>query len=94
MLTLWGEERGITLRYIQPGRPDQNAFIERFNRTSREEVLDAWLFTSLAHVREVTASWLETDNTKRPHDRLGRVPPLTFLPRPTRVPESTYALSA
>jgi putative transposase len=78
-LTLWCEERGITLRYIQPGKPDQNAFIERFNRTYREEVLDAWLFTSMAQVREVTATWLETYNTKRPHDSLGRVPPLTFL---------------
>jgi putative transposase len=94
VLTLWCEERGITLRYIQPGKPDQNAFIERFNRTYREEVLDAWLFTSLAQVREVTATWLETYNTKRPHDSLGRVPPLTFLPRPTRVPESSYPLSA
>ena len=42
-LTLWCEERAITLRYIQPGKPDQNAFIERFNRNYREEVLDAWL---------------------------------------------------
>jgi putative transposase len=93
-LTLWCEERGIALRYIQPGKPDQNAFIERFNRTYREEVLDAWLFTSRAQVREVTATWLTTYNTKRPHDSLGRVPPLTFLPRPTSTPESSYQLSA
>ena len=93
-LPLWCEERGITIRYIQPGKPDQNAFIERFNRTYREEVLDAWLFASLTQVRDVTATWLETYNTKRPHDSLGRVPPLTFLPRSTRVPESNDALSA
>jgi len=93
-MTLWCEERGITLRYIQPGKPDQSAFIERSNRTYQEEVLDAWLFTSLAQVREVTASWLETYNTKRPHDSLGWVPPLTFLPRPSSAPESHYQLSA
>jgi len=93
-LTLWCEERGISLRHIQPGKPDQNAYIERFNRTYRDEVLDAWLFTSLAQVREVTATWLELYNTKRPHDSLGRVPPLTFLPRPTSMPESSYQLSA
>jgi putative transposase len=94
VLTEWCDERGIALRHIQPGKPDQNAFIERFNRTYREEVLDAWLFTSLAQGREVTATWLALYNTQRPHDSLGRVPPLTFLPRPTRVPESTYQLSA
>jgi len=93
-LTGWCEERGIALRYIQPGKPDQNAFIERFNRTYREEVLDAWLFTSRAQVRDVTATWLTIYNTERPHDSLGRVPPLTFLPRPTSAPESSYQLSA
>lgn len=92
-LTLWCEEHGIALRHIQPGRPDQNAFIERFNRTYRTEVLDAWLFTSLAQVREVTATWCDVYNTKRPHDSLGRVPPLTFLPRPTSLLESSFPLS-
>jgi phosphomannomutase len=45
-------------------------------------VLEAWLVTSLPQVREVTASWLQTYNTKRPHESLGRVPTLTVLPRP------------
>ena len=93
-LTDWCAATGIALRHIQPGKPDQNAFIERFNRTYREEVLDAWLFTSLDQVRDVTTAWLMTYNTERPHDSLGRVPPLTFLPRPTHVPESAYELCA
>jgi putative transposase len=92
-LASWCEAHGIALRYIQPGKPNQNAFIERFNRSYRREVLDAYVFASLEQVREVTATWLTTYNTERPHGSLGRVPPLTFLPRPTSTPESSYALS-
>jgi len=89
----WCTAQRIRLGYIQPGKPDQNAFIERFNRTYREEVLDAYLFDSLEQVRAITEAWLTTYNTERPHDSLGQVPPLTFLPRPETVPESTFAVS-
>jgi len=89
----WSKDRGITLRHIQPGKPSQNAFMERFNRTYRTEVLDAYVFESLADVREVTATFLHNYNTRRPHDSLGRVPPLTFLPRPTAADVSSYAAS-
>jgi putative transposase len=92
-LTRWCAQRQIAVQYIQPGKPQQNAYIERFNRSYRTEVLDAYLFDSLAAVREVTAAWLLCYNTERPHDSLGRVPPLTFLPRLTPTPESSYALS-
>lgn len=88
-LTAWCEARGIQLHYIQPGKPSQNAFIERFNRTYRTEILDAYVFGSLSEVRELTTDWLYRYNTKRPHDSLGRVPPLTFRPRPTALLEST-----
>lgn len=91
--TEWCDARGIEKRFIQPGKPDQNAFIERFNRSYREDVLDAYVFGSVDEVREVTAEWLDDYNHERPHDSLGRVPPRTFLPRP-RVPrESSYELS-
>ena len=86
----WCREREIEIGYIQPGKPDQNAYIERFNRSLRGEVLDAWVFESIAEVRAVTEEWLEDYNSERPHDSLGRVPPLTFLPRHGR-PESTHS---
>ena len=88
----WCGAQRIGIGYIQPGKPDQNAFIEGFNRTFREEVLDAYLFDSLDQVREITDAWLATYNTERPHDSLGQVPPLTFLPRPdalTSPPKTT-----
>jgi putative transposase len=91
--TEWCEGRKIDVYYIEPGKLRQNAFIERFNRTYREEVLDAHLFESLEQVHEITASWIPEYNKERPHDSLGRVPSLTFKPRQTSG-ESTLALYA
>jgi putative transposase len=89
----WCLVQRIAIGYIQPGKPDQNAFIERFNRTFREEVLDAYLFDSLEQVQEITDAWLATYNTERPHDSLGQVPPLVFLPRPHAPAESSFEVS-
>lgn len=74
----WCAERGIELRYIQPGKPEQNAFIERFNRTYRTEVLNAYVFESLDQVREISADWLQSYNEERPHDALAGLPPATY----------------
>ena len=74
----WCAERGIELRYIQPGKPDQNAFIERFNRTYRTEVLNAYVFESLDQVREISAEWLQRYNEERPHEALAGLPPATY----------------
>jgi putative transposase len=93
-LTSWCEAHGVAVRYIQPGKPQQNAFMERFSRTYRTEVLDAYVFTHLDDVRTVSSDFLTTYNTERPHDSLGRVPPRTFLPRPTAPEESHYEWSA
>ena len=89
----WCLAQLIAIGYIQPGKPDQNAFIERFNRSFREEVLDAYLFDSLEQVSEITEAWLETYNTERPHDSLGQVPPLAFLPRPDAPVQSAFEVS-
>ena len=92
-LTNWSRTRGINMQYIQPGKPSQNAFVERFNRTYRDEILDAYVFESLAEVRDLTTTFLHNYNTRRPHDSLGRVPPLTYLPRPTAADLSRYPSS-
>ena len=81
VMTGWCEQHSIELRYIQPGKPDQNAFIEPFNRTYREEVLNAWVFDSLDEVREIAAAWIRQYNEERPHDALGSLPPTVFRKR-------------
>ena len=62
---------GIAIQYIQPSKPNQNAYIERFNRTYRNEHLDPYLFTSLDDVREAIYRWMLEYNEERPHDPLG-----------------------
>ena len=78
VFTDWCEDNGIELVYIQPGKPNQNAYIERFNRSYRTEVLNPYLFTSLSQVRDLSAAWLISYNEERPHDSLGRIPPAEF----------------
>ncbi len=80
----WCEENDVEIRYIQPGKPNQNAYIERFNRTYRDEVLSTYLFDDLDQVREITWEWLITYNEERPHDALGGLPPTVFRERPER----------
>lgn len=75
----WAEENGVTLEFIQPGRPMQNGFIERFNRTYREAVLDMYLFNSLDEVRQATERWLKEYNEERPHESLGNLTPKEYF---------------
>jgi putative transposase len=77
-LESWAQENHIELLHSQPGKPAQNAYIERFNRTYREEVLDAYLFDDLQEVRSITETWLKDYNTIRPHEALQGVSPRQF----------------
>lgn len=81
-LESWALKKHIDLLHIQPGKPAQNAFIERFNRTYREDVLDAYLFDDLQEVRTITERWLEDYNTIRPHQALQGLPPRQFALQP------------
>ena len=73
--TRWCGAQGIDIQYTQPGRPMQNGFIERFNRTYRQDVLDAHLFEDISQVRILTEEWIKDYNMKRPHEALGGITP-------------------
>ena len=77
----WASKHNILLNFIQPGKPAQNGFIERFNRTYREDVLDMNIFTNLQEVRRVTRDWLDDYNNERPHESLAGLPPAEFARR-------------
>ncbi len=68
----------MRLAFIQPGKPAQNAYIERFNRTYREDVLDMYLFSDLDEVRDRTTRWIYEYNTVCPHKSLENRTPYEF----------------
>jgi putative transposase len=78
ILVEWAQAHQIDLLYIQPGRPMQNAYVERFNGSYRRGVLNAYLFESLEQVREQTHHWVHDYNHHRPHDSLKKLPPVLF----------------
>jgi putative transposase len=66
----WLEKNGILWSRIQKGKPQQNAIIERFNKTFREDVLNANIFNNITHAEIVTNVWIEEYNNERPHQSL------------------------
>jgi putative transposase len=78
-LQQWCDDQQIRLQFIQPGKPVQNAFIERNNGSLRKELLDAYLFYSLHEVRQMAEEWRQDYNCERPHESLGFVPPIEFI---------------
>ena len=73
-LMSWAEECGIQLEYIQPGKPHQNGYVERYNRTVRYDWLAQYLFESIEQVQDYATRWLWTYNNERPNMALGGIP--------------------
>ena len=75
----WAKANNIQLIFIQKGKPHQNGYMERFNRTYREEILDNYAFDSLAQARLLTQAWMWVYNNERPHSSLNYMTPRGFL---------------
>lgn len=78
-LAKWAKKNKIKLIFIQPGKPQQNAYIERFNRTVRHEYLEMHEFTSIKHAQEEVTKWLWTYNNERPNMAIGGITPAMKL---------------
>ncbi|TDV33801.1 integrase-like protein [Paraburkholderia caballeronis] len=90
----WAMRRGIVLQFIQPGKPQQNAYIERYNKTVRYDWLAHYLFETVADVQDYATKWLWPYNHERPNTSIGGVSPKQKLPiaaRPLWRPEARSA---
>ena len=79
----WYQKTKVDWHYIAPGKPTQNAFIESFNRSFRDECLNETLFSSLADARSEITKWKEDYNQNRPHSSLGNLTPNEFVDKMT-----------
>lgn len=86
----WCGDHDIEVAYIQPGKPQQNGFVERFNGSFRREFLDVYLFETLNQVREMAWVWMMDYNEERPHESLDDLPPAVYR---QLVENSTLAVS-
>ncbi|MEB2848292.1 IS3 family transposase [Endobacterium cereale] len=75
----WAETQGIALSHIQPGKPQQNAYVERYNRTVRHEWLDQYIIESIEEAQEFATQWLWTYNNERPNMGIGGITPAQKL---------------
>lgn len=78
-LMIWAESRGITIQHIQPGKPQQNAYVERYNRTVRHEWLAQNIFETIEEAQEQATKWLWTYNNDRPNMAIGGITPAMKL---------------
>jgi putative transposase len=81
VIDLWAYQHGVRINYSRPGKPTDNAYIESFNDTFRDECLNAHWFESLKHASTVVEAWRVQYNESRPHRALGEVPPAEYARR-------------
>ena len=79
----WCQQTGVQWHYIAPGKPMQNAFVESFNGSFRDECLNDTLFSTLVEARRAIRSWKEDYNRQRPHSALGNITPAEFAEKST-----------
>lgn len=77
-MKIWCEANGIRHKFIQPGKPTQNSYVERFNGSYRRAILDAYIFRNIEEVREITEKWRIDYNGRRPHEALGDMTPQEY----------------
>jgi putative transposase len=75
----WTEKHDIMIQYIQPGKPQQNAYIERYNRTVRHEWLDQYIIESIEEAQHHATQWLWKYNNERPNMGIGEITPAQKL---------------
>ena len=75
LLATWAQARGIGLQFIQRGKPQQIAYVERYNRTVRYDWLNQYIFESIEDVRQAATAWLWTYNNERPKMAIGGITP-------------------
>lgn len=83
----WSERTGVRLRFIEPGKPVQNAFAESFNGRFRDECLNLHWFRSIRHARAEISVWRRHYNHERPHSALGYRSPVEFMTTAAPAPE-------
>ena len=92
----WAYRNGVALRLIEPGKPNQNAYVESFNGRLRDECLNEHWFMSLAHARTVIETWRREYNEERPKKSLGGLTPAHYAKqlaiKAFAMPESSEAL--
>lgn len=81
IMAKWARDNGVKLHFIEPGKPQQNAFIESFNSRFRAECLEQNLFTTIEEAGLLIAKWKRDYETIRPHSSLGGLSPAEFVRR-------------
>ena len=74
----WAQQHGVELEFIQPGKPTLNSYVERFNRSFRDEVLNFYVFNRLSEVRDIVDRWAIENNEQKPRESLGNLTPEEF----------------